>query len=399
MNNKHILALALTGLMTTSAFAQDAVAAGEILDGINMFSPAEGDPAYKVTANEKYGTQWAVDMAYGYWHSHNAAEAMHSNANLALLHAQLNQRVIEDSVNGGTWIRFELSGSWGLDRDSAQSEYMLTDGFGSATGTHADIYGGHDAVIPELALMHYFAGKRACVIAGLVNLTNYFDAVGIANDSFAGFTNDGFINSSVLGLPDANLGAVLQAEIDSTSYGMLAFSREATGYGDNPFSTGDGSFLLVGEYGRMILDGNAIIRINPFFRHIDERDDTSSTNFGLAASIEYTVCDELTVYARAGFGAKQELGNAFDFSCGANVKLIPSRENDFLGVALGVFKGTSSADEPTANNREFVAEAMYSFQVNDYFKIVPHIQYIANPAYDADNSDAVLVGVQGVFSF
>ena len=105
MNNKHILALALTGLMTTSAFAQDAVAAGEILDGINMFTPAEGDPAYKVTANEKYGTQWAVDMAYGYWHSHNAAESMHSNANLALLHAQLNQRVIEDSVNGGTWIR------------------------------------------------------------------------------------------------------------------------------------------------------------------------------------------------------------------------------------------------------------------------------------------------------
>ena len=42
---------------------------------------------------------------------------------------------------------------------------------------------------------------------------------------------------------------------------------------------------------------------------------------------------------------------------------------------------------------------MYSFQVNDYFKIVPHIQYIANPAYDADNSDAVLMGVQGVFSF
>ena len=238
MMKKNIIALALAGLIAAPVFAEEASKpqAGDILQSINMFTPEDGDPSYKVKADERFGTQWAVDMAYGYWHSHNTDAAMHSNANLALIHAQLNQRLIKDDVNGGTWLRVEFSGSWGLDHESARTDMMLTDAFGSATYPHADIYGGHDGVIPELALMQYLAGKRVCIIAGMVNLTNYFDAVGIANDSFSSFTNDGFINSSVLGLPDANLGAVVQAEIDSKSYAMFAFSREATGYGDNPFS-------------------------------------------------------------------------------------------------------------------------------------------------------------------
>lgn len=54
--------------------------------------------------------------------------------------------------------------------------------------------------------MQYFAGKRACLIAGMVNLTNYFDAVSIANDSFSSFTNDGFVNSTILPLMDSNIG-------------------------------------------------------------------------------------------------------------------------------------------------------------------------------------------------
>ena len=270
---------------------------------------------------------------------------------------------------------------------------MVTDAVYGTNYAHTDVYGGHDAVIPELSLMHYLNGKRTAITAGLMNLTNYFDCVGIANDSFSSFVNSGFVNSTVLCLPDANLGAMVQHELDSSSYAMVSFTREVTTYGDNPFDSGTG-YLLVGEYGRTILDGAATIRFNPFFRHVEEVDGHCN-NFGFAASIEYEVNNELTVYARTGWGARQELGNAFDFSCGANIKLIPSREDDFLGVALGVSKPCAPAD----NNREFVAEAMYSLQVNDYFKIVPHIQYISNPANDADCSDAVIMGVQGVFSF
>ena len=396
MMNKHILALAMAGLMAAPAIAQDS-APGDLLDGINMYTPEDGDPAYKVAANEKYGTQWAIDMAYGYWRGHNTDKEMHRSAHLGLIHAVLTQRLIEDSVNGGTWLRAEFSGSWGLDRKSAQTSYLVTDAVYSTTYPQCDVYGGHDGVIPELSLMHYFAGKRACVVAGMLNLTNYMDCVGIANDSFHSFANCGFVNSTVLALPDANLGLLAQYELNNSSYAMVSFIREATTYGDNPFDDGSG-YLLAGEYGRQILDGAATVRFNPFFRQVDDGKELHHT-VGLAANIEFEVRDELTVYARTGWGARQELGNAFDFSCGTNIKLIPSREDDFLGLAVGVFKGCNSADEPTLNNREFVAEAMYSFQVNDYFKLVPHLQYIANPAYDDTTSDVVYMGVQAVISF
>lgn len=404
--NKYtrIMTTAMAGLMASAALAQDDYTPGDVLDGfppgailedINMYTPEDEDPAYKVTANEKYGTQWMVDVAYAYWHTNGAAYNNHNN--YMLLHTILTQRILENERHGGTWLRFELSGSWGLDGRSAAADKQFTDSVGETSWMHADIYGPHDAVIPELSLMQYFNGKRACVIAGLVNMTNYFDAVSPANDSFTTFTNNAFVNSTVLALPDANLGAIVQFEIDEESYAMLGFSREACTYGDNPFQSGS-SYMIVGEYGlKHILDGDATVRINPFFRQVKDAG-KNRHNAGLAASIEYTPCDELTLFARSGFSAKQSLGAAFDFSCGAIFQCIPGREDDFVGIAFGTFKGTNHADEPTTNNREYVLEAMYNWQLNDYWRLTPHIQYIKNPAY-SEETDAVLMGVQAIFSF
>ena len=396
MNYKKTIAVAVAGLMAATSFAGEHVQRGELLEGINMYAPEEGDWQWKIDANEKYGTQWYVDTAYGYWHTNGASPESNNNSNYLLLHAMLNQRVIEDSVNGGTWLRVELSGSWGLDRRSADTNQQFTDGVGECSWIHSDIYGPHDLVLPEVTLMHYFNGKRACIIAGMVNMTNYFDAVGPANDSFSSFTNNAFVNSTVLGLPAANLGAIVQYELDTESYVMLGFSRETTSYGYNPFHHGS-SYMLVGEYGRTLLDGDATLRINPFYRQVEEGD-KNRQNAGLAASIEYAVCDEVTIFARSGFGAKQDLGAAFDFSCGAQIQGISGREDDYLGVAFGVFKGTNTVDEPTTNMREHVLEAYYSLQLNDYCKLMPHIQYVKNPAY-SEESDAVVAGVQAVFSF
>lgn len=399
MKHRHTIALALAALTATSALATEHVQRGDLLEGINMFAPDDSDPLYKQKANEQYGTQWYVDAAYGYWHLDGGAPEVNNHSHYLLLHAMLNQRLLENNTHGGTWLRFELSGSWGLGKRSAASDKQFVDGVGEFTWIHTDIYGPHDAVIPELSLMQYLNGKSTCLIAGMVNMTNYFDCVSPANDSFSGFTNGGFVNSTVLALPDANLGAIIQYEINSDSYAMLGFSREATDYGQNPFRGSDSSYLIVGEYGREILDGAAIIRINPFFRQVDDEEHGKKRdNAGLAASIEYAVCDEVTVFARSGFGAKQDLGSTFDFSCGAQIQGIPGREDDYLGVAFGVFKGTNTADEPTTNKREYVLEAYYSLQLNDYCKLMPHIQYIKNPAY-SEESDAFAAGVQAVLSF
>ena len=156
--------------------------------------------------------------------------------------------------------------------------------------------GPHEGIFPEVALMQYFAGKRACLIAGMVNLTNYFDAVSIANDSFSSFTNDGFVNSTILPLVDSNIGGILQVELNRNNYMMVAVSRTGCDSGYNPFNSDycDG-YAVVGEYGHIFADGAATLRINPFYTSTDvDMDDGTGErrrqNAGLVASIEYTPC-------------------------------------------------------------------------------------------------------------
>ena len=411
MKKTNIIAMALVGLAALPVIAADdsKPTAGELLQGINMFTPEEGDPAYKVTAYEKYGTQWYADAAYGYWQADNAIPGTNRHNNFFLVHAVLNQRLIEDSVNGGTWFRAEFSGSWGLDRRSAKTDSLFSDGFGNVSYVHTDIYGPADAVLPELSIMHYFNGGKSCVIGGVVNLTNYFDCVSIANDSFSSFVNYSFVNTSIVPLTDANLGVILQQELNESNYLMGALSRTDSTYRSNPFNFGDGhSYVVVAEWGHIFADGDATFRLTPFYQGIDNKGESNDRNWGVAASIEYALCDTCTVYARTGIARYDELGNSAELSMGTHVKLIPSREDDFLGISYGIFKGAINNDEAPSyideeteepgHKHEQVVEVMYSLQVNDYFKIVPHYQFIKNPAYRSTSHES-LWGVQTVFSF
>ncbi len=406
MNTKtNIIASALAALMSLSATASEdsKPQAGDILQDINMFTPEDGDPAFKIKANERYGTQWAVDAAYAFWGTHNALPGTRHKNNYALLHAQLNQRLLENERHGGTWLRVEFSGSWALDHATRAAERRGQDfvgGIGLGTEGHADMYGANGFFIPELALMQYAANKRLCIIAGMVNLTNYFDAVGIANDSFASFTNTGFVNSTILPLVDSNLGAIVQYEVSPNSYVMAAASRTGCEMGDNPFNPETDGYALVLEYGRTFADGAATWRFTPFFECV-EHNGHDRGRTGFATSIEYTPWDPLTVYARAGLATRQALGGTAEFSCGATYAPFASREDDFIGLSYGLFKHANSDEtgEPTAHAREHVLELMYNWQLCNHVKVVPHLQYVRNPAYRADTNHATVFGVQTVFSF
>ncbi len=399
--------MALAALLGLPAVASEdskpqAGGGGRLLQDINMFTPEEGAPAFKSRANELYGTQWAVDAAYAFWGTHKALPATRHKNHYALLHAQLNQRLL-DSASGGTWLRAEFSGSWALDSATRTAErrgHDFVSGIGLGTEGHADMYGANGFYLPELALMHYSHGGRVCTIAGMVNLTNYFDAVGIANDSFASFTNTGFVNSTILPLVDSNLAAMVQVELNPNSYAMLAASRTGCEMGDNPFTPETNGYSIVAEYGLSFAEGSSTWRFTPFYECVEHLGHERSRT-GFATSLEYTPWEALTVYTRAGLATQQALGGTAEFSCGAMLSPFSSREDDFIGLSYGLFKHRNSKEtgEACAHNREHVVELLYNFQLCEHVKIVPHYQYIHHPAYRADVSHASLLGVQTVFSF
>ena len=410
------MSLALAGLAAMPVVAQaetQPCCEQNLLQKMDLLTPACDAPSYKVKANQKTGSQWHVDMAYGYYNVHRSELGEDTNLNYALLHGHVNQRLIQDDVNGGTWLHVEFIGSWGLDKDTVRDGSDL---IGSVTSFQRDLVGKRNFYFPEVSVKHFFNGKKAAIVAGMVKFGDYFDAVGIASDTYTSFMNSGFCNSTVLPLIDSNVGALAQVQIGKKNYVMAGVTRTGTAPGYDPINSDGDGYIVMGEWGHYFHKGKGVLKITPFFQMVDvnlyDEDDGTSAgtehhrNGGVVGSVQYTINDYVTVFVRGGVAAKQQYGNAAELTGGLRAKLIPSRKDDYLGIAYGVFKGQNSADPTdendqdtrTIHNRETVLEAYYNLQLGRYFRVMPHIQYIHDPAYSTNN-DSVVAGVQGVFSF
>ena len=402
MKTKSIIMTAAAGaLLPVAANAETQPCCEQtLLQKMDLMIPCCGAPSYKVKANQKTGTQWHVDMAYGVNVLHRYEEGEHIAPNYALIHGHLNQRIIQDDVNGGTWLHAEFIGSWGLEKEAV--ELAKGKPLGSVTAYHRDLVGPRDFYFPEISVKHFFNGKKAAIVAGMVKFGDYFDAVGIASDTYTSFMNSGFCNSTVLPLIDSNVGGLVQVQIGKKNYVMAGVTRTGTMPGYDPINSDGTGYTVMGEWGHYFKQGKGVLKITPFFTMLDddtmEGESEHHRNAGVVGSVQYTINDYLTVFVRGGVAAKQEYGNAAELTGGLRAKLIPSRKNDYLGLAYGVFKGKNDGEEEYYNGRETVLEAYYNLQVNKYFRLMPHIQYIHNPAY-RDNNDSVVASFQGVLSF
>lgn len=397
------MSLALAGLAAMPVVAQaetQPCCEQNLLQKMDLLTPACDAPSYKVKANQKTGTQWHVDMAYGVNVLHRYEGGEHVAPNYALIHGHLNQRIIQDDVNGGTWLHAEFLGSWGLEKDAVR--VAKGNPLGSVTSSHADLVGPRDFYFPEISVKHFFNGKKAAIIAGTLRLGDYFDVVGIASDTYTSFMNSGFWHSTVLPFVDSNVGAIVQVQLGKKDYVVAGVSRTGTEPGYDPINSDGTGYTVMGEWGHYFKQGKGVVKVTPFFTMFDvdttEGEIERHRNAGVVGSVQYTINDYLTVFVRGGVAAKQQYGNAAELTGGLRAKLIPSRKDDYLGIAYGVFKGKNDGEEEYYNGRETVLEAYYNLQVNKYFRLMPHIQYIHNPAY-SNNNDSVVASFQGVFSF
>jgi len=396
---KLLLSAALfLGLCANMTPAQDTPAPGNIVYDTNMFPAGESAPAFKRAADEKWGTQWFFELVYGFWALDNAMPGYNNTNHVAILYAILNQRLIQDDINGGTWLRMDIAGSWGLDRASASESSFYVNGIGMCSGLHTDILGPHDLALLEVSVKHFLAGKRVAITAGMIKLNNYMDRVGHAR-----FTNDNFESSGVLPLPYNNLAIVVQGEIDRRNWVTGAITRMGTPWGSNPFNAKHANgYAIVGEYGHIFADGNATARISPFFCSQDtpgrDGNDHQHNAVGIFGSIEYTVNHMAKVYARAGIASGDYQRCSQEFSAGATLHLTPSRPNDYLGLGFGIFKGADTATSSLVNEYEKVLECMYRVQLSQYFYLAPYFQLINDPAY-RDTNYASATGIQAGFVF
>lgn len=365
-----------------------------LIEDINAVPPEEHSPAFKKAANDKFGTQWILNAALGYWQTNNAAPHTNMKNNDLVVVGLVRQRVIDTPGQGGTtWLRCEFGGTWGLDH-ATNTRPAFVNGYGGAKLVHGDIFGSSDCYILELSVEQYFLDKRLCVQAGVIDFTNYFDLTRYTNSTFRFFTNGSFKFSSIIPTGyNGNPAVLVQSQVSNRDFVQLGLARLTADLGDDPFMDRDNeSYTLIGEWAHHV-DDALTLHVLPLIKQLDTPQGTHRAP-GITGTIDYKMSDKVGFFTRLGAMATDEVGNSADFSVGTNLHITPGRPQDYLGIAYGVLKPNALAD----HNREQKVEIMYRFILNDFWSIVPHAQFIHDPGY-RKVSDEQLFGVHLLLRF
>ena len=359
--------------------------------------PGAGTPAYKKAMFEKTGTMFNAELGVGYWAIDNQAPGYNSNNVIGKLWARVDQRLIKDEINGGTWLRADTMGSWGLDHDTA-SKNFFDGGFGSATWHNTDLFGPANMYLLNLTIKQYFNNKRACFNGGIIWMSQYFDRI-----SHARFANDAFEKSPVLPLVWQAPGAVMQYEVNEDNFATLALVGTGVPGGQNPFDFSNTiGYAVVGEWGHEFAEDKGIWRVAPFFTSEDAAEanglESEHNAAGIMTGVEYQVNDIAKVYARLAWASSEYIRCRKEAMVGTTLRVVPSRPGDYLGIGAGIYKGAETGTKKLVNEHEKVLEFTYNVQVNKYITIAPYYQIYFDPAYRNVNTVSA-TGIQAHLSF
>ena len=363
-----------------------------------LMIPGEDAPAYKKAIYNATGTAFGVELGVGLWAIDNQAPGYNSNNAVGLLWARVDQRLIEDNVNGGTWLRADVMGSWGLDHDTADQQNFFDGGFGSATWHNTDLFGPADCYLLNLTLKQYFYQKRVCFNGGIIWMSQYFDRI-----SHARFANDAFEKSPVLPLVWQAPGAVLQVEVNEDNFATLALVGTGVPGGQNPYNFDNTiGYAVVGEWGHEFAKDKGIWRVAPFFTSEDAATaagrERERNAVGIMTGVEYQVNSTAKVYARLAWASSEYQRCRKEAMVGTTLRVNPRRPQDYLGVGFGIYKGADTDTKKLVNEFEKVLEFTYRVKVNDNLSFAPYYQVYFDPAY-RNVSTVSATGVQAHFSF
>lgn len=218
--------------------------------------------------------------------------------------------------------------------------------------------------------------QRLAVVAGRLDLTNYFDNNAAANDETIQFLGDGLVNNPALGLATNGTGfaAVFDPKIGLTfKVGVQQSNVSATNLSDSIYSLAEAGYLMTFP---SLGEGN--------YRVWYRTTNTGSLNnqaFGL--SLDQKVGPVATLFARYGDGdlpvteegqTSFSLGQRF-YSGGVKFQngLVFNRW-DSWGI------GYAQTEVPDAGEKEKMMEGFYNLQLTDRLHLSFHLQHVLRSA-------------------
>ncbi|MFQ5863348.1 MAG: carbohydrate porin [Candidatus Brocadiales bacterium] len=257
---------------------------------------------------------------------------------------------------GGSGPDIFSSTASGLDDDASRGSTQDTDGVDRVS-------------VREAWLQSIFAQDRLRLVAGKIDLTNYFDMNTMANDETTQFFSSAFVNNLVLSPPDNGPGLVGYFDTKkgySFGIGLQSADNSGTAVTDKVYGIAEVDYyaprFFFGLGGNYRLWG----RYNG---------DTRSRAVGL--SLDQQLTQRLTAFGRYGITGHTAPGEGeWAWSLGLGLRSpFSSRRYDHTALAF-------SQQKARDDEKEDLAEAYYSFFLTDHMNLTLNSQVVFNSASD-----------------
>ncbi len=264
--------------------------------------------------------------------------------------------------NSTLFVDLEAIGGSGPDIFSATASGLDDD---ASRGSTQDIDGVDRVSVREAWLQSIFAQDRLRVVAGKIDLTNYFDMNSVANDETTQFFSSAFVNNLVLSPPDNGPGIIGYFDTKkgySFGVGLQSADNSGTAVTDKVYVIGEIDYYAPKFF--FGLGGNYRLwsRYNG---------DTRSRAVGF--SIDQQLTQRLTAFGRYGItGNTAPDEGEWTWSLGLGLRSpFSSRRYDHTALAFSQLK-TSEGE------KEDLVEAYYNFFLTDHMNLSLNSQTVLN---------------------
>lgn len=258
-------------------------------------------------------------------------------------------------------------------------------GLNDDAGSIQDDDGVDRVSVREAWLQSDLLKQHIRLVAGKIDLTNYFDINGVANDETTQFITSAFVNNPTLEVPENGPGLVSFYDTRKGLFFGVGLQSE-----DNSGSDITNDLYGIGEIGMRL---RYLLGLEGTYRLWGKIDGGRENNKGLGVSIDQHLSPKLVAFGRYGINETDGTDIKSAWSTGLELRHpFLSRVNDSTALAVG---NTESVD----GSEEQVAEVYYRFAFNNHFAITPLFQAIFDPV-GLDESDVVtLFGVRTQIEF
>jgi hypothetical protein len=252
-------------------------------------------------------------------------------------------------------------------------------------GYTARLVNQNELNLREAWLRTEFFGQRLALVAGRLDLTNYFDHNAAANDETTQFLSDALVNNPALGLSSNGTGfatvfdpkngfnfkfGIQQSNPDAANLSDSIYSLAEAGYVARPPGLGEGNYRV-------------------WYRWDNTSEDRTN---GVGISFDQRIIPTLTLFARGGWA--EVLGGHDRFYSGG-IQI----QNGAVFNPLDTWGIGYAQIDPFLGSREKLVEGYYNFRLTERLRLSFHLQRVLDSESGTTQFGYFLPGVRLQASF